>query len=105
MKARAKGEETWHEVKYICVHTGEYNDGNIDASIVEIKNDNIDWEQRRYELFKVAMQGLLANVKYQELSDEYNHDAIRKGLRFNEAIFYAGLAYEFANAAIKKLKE
>ena len=26
-----------------------------------IRSDNIDWEQRRYELAKAAMQGILSN--------------------------------------------
>lgn len=34
-----------------------------DVEILQERSDNIDWEQRRYELAKAAMQGILGNEK------------------------------------------
>lgn len=32
-----------------------------EVEILQERSDNIDWEQRRYELTKAAMQGILSN--------------------------------------------
>jgi hypothetical protein len=32
-----------------------------EVEILQERSDNIDWEQRRYELAKAAMQGILSN--------------------------------------------
>lgn len=52
--------------------------------------DNIDWEQRRYELAKAAMQGILANY--------YHHPNIN-------IYALAEVAYNYADAMIEKMKE
>lgn len=65
----------------------------------------IDWEERRYELAKSALQGLLMNEKYQDLSDGYRNAALKSGRIFDETVYYAELACSFADAAITKLKE
>lgn len=84
-----------------------------DGSIIRYKSEEveficdkkIDWEQRRFDLAKFALQGLLSNVKYQELSDGYNELAKTKGKTFDETVFYAELACGFADAVILKLVE
>lgn len=38
-----------------------YPDSTFAASAQDILDESIDWEERRYELAKAAMQGLLAN--------------------------------------------
>lgn len=38
--------------------------GFDEVEILQEKYDNIDWEQRRYELAKAAMQGVLSNPAF-----------------------------------------
>lgn len=50
-----------------------YPDSVFTASAGEILNESIDWEQRRYELAKAAMQGFIANTdlfdRFEETGD------------------------------------
>lgn len=45
-----------------------YPDSTFTASAQNILDESIDWEQRRYELAKAAMQGLLANYHYPNIN-------------------------------------
>lgn len=56
----------------------------------------INWEERRYELAKVAMQGMLSNTSY-DVSDNSFSDNNTK------LIVSSGIKY--ANEMIKQLKE
>lgn len=38
--------------------------GFDEVEILQERSDNIDWEQRRYELAKAAMQGVLSNPAF-----------------------------------------
>lgn len=56
-------------------------------------SDYIDWEQRRYELAKSAMQGLLNATSVERFTLRIKPDAL------------AEAAIEYADAVIKKLRE
>ena len=56
-----------------------------------MEEKKIDWEQRRYELAKAAMQGFCSNPHEQVMSNGSNMTAQR--------------SLSFADALIKKLKE
>lgn len=45
-----------------------YPDSTFTASAQNILDESIDWEERRYELAKAAMQGLLANNSYTKIN-------------------------------------
>lgn len=45
-----------------------YPDSTFTASAQSILDESIDWEERRYELAKAAMQGLLANNSYTKIN-------------------------------------
>lgn len=65
----------------------------------------IDWEQRRYELTKAAMQGMLSNKHYSEVCVAANKLAKEVEGTFDETEFYAKMSVAFADTVIKKLKE
>lgn len=73
------------------------NRATIMSDIVDITNcdSHIDWEQRRYEIAKSAMQGMLAHsTRYKPRNPNMNwHNAI------------AEEAKELADALIKELKK
>lgn len=68
----------------MCVITWFYRECELDFSA-------IDWEQRRYELAKAAMQGFCSNPHEQVMSASSN--------------MTAEWSLGFADALIKKLKE
>lgn len=47
-----------------------------DVEILQEMSDNIDWEQRRYELAKYAMQGYCIALGVNDDSETYNDIAI-----------------------------
>ena len=47
-----------------------------DVEILQEMSDNIDWEQRRYELAKSAMQGYCIALGVNDDSETYNDIAI-----------------------------
>lgn len=57
---------------------------------IKMEEKKIDWEQRRYELAKAAMQGFCSNPHEQVMSTSSNMTAQR--------------SLSFADALIKKLK-
>lgn len=61
-----------------------------DVEILQERSDNIDWEQRRYELVKAAMQGLCSNPHEQIMNADSN--------------IVAEWSICFADSLIKKLK-
>jgi len=68
---------------------------NVDAMVdteTEGEEDKIDWEQRRYELTKAAMQGRVA-----ALDKNFNFDAMVRPI--------AKDSIKMADAVIKELKE
>lgn len=68
-----------------------YPDSTFTASAQNILDESIDWEQRRYELAKAAMQGYCANSLEYVVSSA-NHENI------------AEWSVSTADAMIKKLK-
>lgn len=61
-----------------------------EVEILQERSDNIDWEQRRYELAKSAMQGFCSNSHEQGMS--------------NGSYMTAQRSLSYADALIKKLK-
>lgn len=61
-----------------------------EVEILQERSDNIDWEQRRYEIAKSAMQGFCSNPHEQIMSADSN--------------VVAEWSIGFADALIKKLK-
>ena len=61
-----------------------------EVEILQERSDNIDWEQRRYELVKPAMQGFCSNPHEQIMSADSN--------------MVAEWSIGFADSLIKKLK-
>lgn len=61
-----------------------------DVEILQERSDNIDWEQRRYELVKAAMQGFCSNPHQQIMAADSN--------------MVAEWSIGFADSLIEKLK-
>jgi len=61
-----------------------------EVEILQERSDNIDWEQRRYELVKAAMQGFCSNPHQQIMDADSN--------------MVAEWSIDFADSLIKKLK-
>lgn len=61
-----------------------------EVEILQERSDNIDWEQRRYELVKAAMQGFCSNPHQQIMDADSN--------------MVAEWSIGFADSLIKKLK-
>lgn len=72
---------------YLCEYEGSNH--YIPATYLTITDwSNIDWEQRRYEIAKAAMQGLLSNST--------NDDVIEN---------YVNVSVKLADALIEELKK
>lgn len=62
MKARVKSTGEIVEIKDLYNDgTALVNDKYFKVSELDFFSETIDWEQRRYELAKAAMQGILSN--------------------------------------------
>lgn len=59
----------------------------------EIEQAQVDWEQRRYEVAKAAMQGMLSNSLFQKYSAEGYH----RGNIIHNALSYADKLIEQLN--------
>lgn len=73
-----------------------------EVEILQERSDNIDWEQRRYELTKSAMQGILSDntiVGYASSEADY-----KKGEEHTIPISIARFAIACADALINELK-
>lgn len=70
--------------------TALVNDKYFKVSELDFFSETIDWEQRRYELAKAAMQGFCSNPHEQVMSANLN--------------ITAEWSLGFADALIKKLK-
>lgn len=80
--------------KYQCIMP----DGTqriLNESILKVIDESpyIDWEQRRYELTKAAMQGMMASISPEKFT-----------LRISE-VAVAKASVEYADAVIKELKK
>lgn len=82
------GTSTWIDSKNI------YHQGSLPIGGIEIlEKEDINWEQRRYELAKAAMQGMLSDSKWKQTSSyEYHRECV-----IDESLYYA-------NAMIRELK-
>jgi hypothetical protein len=73
-----------------------------EVEILQERSDNIDWEQRRYELAKAAMQGILSDeeeVRYACSEADY-----KKGEKHTVPKGIARFAIACADALINELK-
>jgi hypothetical protein len=91
MKARVKSTGKIVEIKNLYDDgTALVNDKYFKVSELDFFSETIDWEQRRYELAKAAMQGFCSNSHEQVMSASLN--------------ITAEWSLGFADALIKKLK-
>lgn len=94
MKARVKSTGQIVEIKDLYDDgTALVNDKCFKVSELDFFSETIDWEQRRYELAKAAMQGRLSNQYGDVLVGERDFEGV------------AVSSVEFADALIKRLKE
>lgn len=91
MKARIKETGEIVEIKDLYDDgTALVNDKCFKVSELDFFSETIDWEQRRYELAKAAMQGFCSNSHEQGMS--------------NGSYMTAQRSLSYADALIKKLK-
>lgn len=91
MKARVKATGEIVEIKDLYDDgTALVNDKYFKVSELDFFSETIDWEQRRYELAKAAMQGFCSNSHEQGMS--------------NGSYMTAQRSLSYADALIKKLK-
>lgn len=91
MKARIKSTGEIVEIKNLYDDgTALVNDKYFKVSELDFFSETIDWEQRRYELAKAAMQGFCSNPHEQVMGIDLN--------------MTAQISLSFADALIKKLK-
>lgn len=91
MKARIKSTGEIVEIKDLYDDgTALVNDKYFKVSELDFFSETIDWEQRRYELAKAAMQGFCSNSHEQGMS--------------NGSYMTAQRSLSYADALIKKLK-
>ena len=91
MKARIKSTGEIVEIKNLYDDgTALVNDKYFKVSEFDFFSETIDWEQRRYELAKAAMQGFCSNSHEQGMS--------------NGSYMTAQRSLSYADALINKLK-
>lgn len=91
MKAKIKSTGEIVEIKNLYDDgTALVNDKYFKVSELDFFSETIDWEQRRYELAKAAMQGFCSNSHEQGMS--------------NGSYMTAQRSLSYADALIKKLK-
>ena len=91
MKARIKSTGKIVEIKNLYDDgTALVNDKYFKVSELDFFSETIDWEQRRYELAKAAMQGFCSNSHEQGMS--------------NGSYMTAQRSLSYADALINKLK-
>lgn len=73
-----------------------------EVEILQERSDNIDWEQRRYELAKATMQGLISNSFFMKNLGMYLDEHPDKKMDVIEVVAIESINY--VDAMIKKLK-
>lgn len=73
-----------------------------EVEILQERSDNIDWEQRRYELAKSAIQGLISNSFWMKNLGMFLDEHPDSKIDVIETISIESINY--ADALIKKLK-
>lgn len=73
-----------------------------EVEILQERSDNIDWEQRRYELAKAAIQGLISNSFFMKNLGMYLDEHPDKKMDVIEVVAIESINY--VDAMIKKLK-
>lgn len=109
MKARVKSTGVLIDVIPKCNANAQHSADNLyvcdnmvfrecDLDFLNVGNPAIDWEQRRYELAKSAMQGILSDINqsHYACSEENYEKYIPKGI--------ARFAIACADALINELK-
>ena len=103
MKARIKSTGKIVEINDLYDDgTALVNDKYFKVSELDFFSETIDWEQRRYELAKAAMQGILSDntiVGYASSEADY-----KKGEEHTIPISIARFAIACADALINELK-
>ena len=86
---------------YLCKHNGWYGYIPVVFLDIDFSEKDIDWEQRRYELTKDAMQGLISGLYY--LQRETTTDGWTNR-EFCSSIEIAKCAIDIADETIRQLK-
>lgn len=73
-----------------------------EVEIFQERSDNIDWEQRRYELAKAAMQALISNSFFMKNLGMYLDEHPDKKMDAIEVVAIESINY--TDVLIKKLK-
>lgn len=73
-----------------------------EVEILQERSDNIDWEQRRYELAKAAMQALISNSFFMKNLGMYLDEHPDKKMDAIEVVAIESINY--TDVLIKKLK-
>lgn len=73
-----------------------------EVEILQERSDNIDWEQRRYELAKVVMQALTSNSFWMKNLGVCLDESSNRNIDAIEIVSIESINY--ADAMIKKLK-
>ncbi len=73
-----------------------------EVEILQERSDNIDWEQRRYELAKAAMQGILSDEE--EVSYACSEATYKENEKHTVPKAVARFAIACADALINELK-
>lgn len=105
MKAKIKGTGEFVNVEFsrrsnISRYSDFFKtDDGREIIDINLEFDNpIDWEQRRFELVKAAMQGLCSN-------SEFERDYERFGSEISWAEYYSKNAMAIANAVIAEYRK
>ncbi|MDC2233533.1 hypothetical protein [Bacteroides thetaiotaomicron] len=113
MKARVKSTGVLIDVIPKCNANAQHSGDNLyvcdnmifrgcDLDFLHVGN-SIDWEQRRYELAKSAMQGILSNEE--EVSFACSHAEYRENEKHVVPVAVARYAISCADALIEELRK
>ncbi len=74
-----------------------------EVEILQERSDNIDWEQRRYELAKAAMQGILSDEE--EVGYACSEATYKENEKYTIPVAVARFAAACADALVEELKQ
>ncbi len=77
-----------------------------ELDFINIEDKHIDWEQRRYEIAKSAIQGILSNQHQVDFAlSQADYDIEKHNGKYISPIAFAQYAVACADALIKELKK
>ena len=85
---KANAEDVLNELSgmcYLCKHRGQYNYIPATCLDIDFSEKDIDWEERRYEIAKSALNGLLSSNQSADISSGESCN----GQIIGSALYYA----------------